>query len=599
MFQCVSRRCDLLGRMECNQWFWDEQGNCCEFGSGLKMTEEPKASVPHPDLPGLHAPVNERVTRALEQPDFGKFRSKRLFRFLHLFSGPRDVIGDALKELCDKEGIQLQVVSVDKVIGEGADLMNDEPYGQMLHNAGKGHYDAGNAGFLCGSFSRARYNRSGFGPPPVRSLQWIYGLEGNTAKQQAEAGRGTVLAVRGSNIIGAILDSQRNRKVPRCGTLENPPGSKSQEEGPAWQVPEIKKFLETFNATVADYNTCAFQEGMAVRWFKPGRLAGCLINLGSMAKTCRCESWVVHEALVGKAKTVAAAEYTEQFGMEYAKLVVASFKLTLQLEWWRHMVRVKASEVSQAQISWLASKERSQDVAEGPSKRIWEISDPELDTRPGRDGPPPKKMRREQENAHYVGGMRNPAISVSKLTRLKEVGMDIRRMWSHFVKDFPEVLDTARDYGSEHCYLEEKAKKEWTWALEGILKAGEFQDAVLKEPWEFTSPLNAKLWEAWFRCAADPEEHLVDWIRRGTPLGMAEEVPCCGIFPPVEEADDMDLLPPFLEDQMHLGNYKSFTEEPEHASIEIQRYLDKRLPSMCRMSGCWKSLEEGQCPGWP
>ena len=39
-------------------------------------------------------------------------------------------------------------------------------------------------------------------------------------------------------VIGAILKSQRKRKVPQSGTLENPPGSETREEGPAWELPE-------------------------------------------------------------------------------------------------------------------------------------------------------------------------------------------------------------------------------------------------------------------------------------------------------------------------------------------------------------------------
>ena len=34
--------------------------------------------------------------------------------------------------------------------------------------------------------------------------------------------------------------------MPQAGTLENPPGSSTREEGPAWELPEIKAFLDAF-----------------------------------------------------------------------------------------------------------------------------------------------------------------------------------------------------------------------------------------------------------------------------------------------------------------------------------------------------------------
>ena len=51
---------------------------------------------------------------------------------------------------------------------------------------------------------------------------------------------GTLLASRSVEVIGAILKSQRVRRVPQAGTLENPPGSTTREEGPAWELPEVK-----------------------------------------------------------------------------------------------------------------------------------------------------------------------------------------------------------------------------------------------------------------------------------------------------------------------------------------------------------------------
>ena len=54
-----------------------------------------------------------------ENPDFAKYKAERPFRFVHLFSGPRDVLKEALMTEAKKEGISLKVESYDK-LAEGA-----------------------------------------------------------------------------------------------------------------------------------------------------------------------------------------------------------------------------------------------------------------------------------------------------------------------------------------------------------------------------------------------------------------------------------------------------------------------------------------------
>ena len=104
-------------------------------------------------------------------------------------------------------------------------------------------------GFPYGSFSRARYNSAGDGPSPVRSGAEIYGMSSNNAAQQKEADRGTVLAVRSAMIINEVIQSARRRSILSTGTLENPPGSETKEEGSAWALPELISFEKDLGAT--------------------------------------------------------------------------------------------------------------------------------------------------------------------------------------------------------------------------------------------------------------------------------------------------------------------------------------------------------------
>ena len=111
-----------------------------------------------------------------------------------MFSGEVDVLGDCLKNMASKEGIQVEVYSLDKK-GEGdVDLAKDHPFLELKDEAEKHAFDAGHAGFPCNTFSRARWNMDFRGPPPVRSLQHIYGLPSNSAEEQLLADVGTLLA---------------------------------------------------------------------------------------------------------------------------------------------------------------------------------------------------------------------------------------------------------------------------------------------------------------------------------------------------------------------------------------------------------------------
>ena len=523
--------------------------------------------------------IPQRVRYAFDgAKDFGQFRARRSFVYLHLFSGGEDMIAKHLVNFGEKEGLGVLTVSVDQLVDKSMDLLADEPYGCMIRGAAAHDFDGAHAGFPCGSFSTARLN-AGKGPPPVRSLDHMYGLPGNSRSQQAEADRGTVLAVRAATLVKTVLDSQRSRRTPQVGTLENPPGSETKAEGPAWELPELREFLQGYKAVTAIYNTCAFMGKEKTKWFKPGRLSGCLDGLEKLARKCSCPGWMKHEPLVGKEMTAKAAKYPDALAEEIAKLVIDAWKLTLQLEYWRLMLESKKEQVSSLQLKWLQSKEKKQTGEKGragmleASKRVWYGTNVKDDQTPLQQ--PSKKARREAENELFIGGMRNPGKSIQKLTRIQEAGRDVGRLWDRFLKEHPEALEIARSYGSADCQFNETVLKAWAKNLEFFLPTKEFEECVVKEPWEYTSPLNAKLCDAWLRYAGDPEGDLVRWIRDGCPLGMSVEIPSSGIYPSTDENNDEVEAAEEIVNQLDLDNYKSFTEDLEQAEAEIQRYVDR------------------------
>eukprot|EP00435_Cladocopium_sp_Y103_P017963 s5122_g4.t1 len=393
--------------------------------------------------------VPDRVTKALKgAKSFKEFKERRVFNFVHFFSGVKDVLGEAVKRMADLQGIKVKVYALDKE--QGIDLSAQQPFGDMLDLTRTGEIDASHCGFPCGSFSRARY-REGSGPPPVRSSQWIYGLPTNSVRQQAEADLGSLLAIRSVQFTSDVLQSQRLRAVPDCGTLENPPGSEDQREGPAWMLPELVNFMRQFGGETADYNTCGFQQKERTRWWKPGRFGGKLTGMQLLVRKCNCPKFFRHEPLIGKEKTSRAAEYPAELCLEYAKLLMKNFNTVLELEWWRHQQATKESQLNEVKEKWAQSKNRriiSKPVPDDVMKdirgckRAWDAEDVDRDLFP-LPARPSKRARREEENRAYLGGMRNPKLALRKLTVLKEAGQDIHRLWTNFVKDMPEALEVA------------------------------------------------------------------------------------------------------------------------------------------------------------
>ena len=59
------------------------------------------------------------------------------------------------------------------------------------------------------------------------------------------------------------------------------------------------------------------------------------------------------------------------------------------------------------------------------------------------------------------------------------------------------------------------------------------------------------------------------------PLGMNKEIPCCGIFPKADDPEIEMEEAPELAEQLGMENYKSFTDEPEHARAELGRLVEE------------------------
>ena len=199
-------------------------------------------------------------------------------------------------------------------------------------------------------------------------------------------------------------------------------------------------------------------------------------------------------------------------------------------------MQAKSNLVNSLQAKWLDNEERRR-------KRVYEESNPsfvnplsqepkrlkveskateankvEEEALPSSSTGPSKKQVRETENEFFVGGMRNPAVAVSRLSQVRRVGEQIHAAWLNFIAQQPQALEAAQEYGSKEAKLDEKVLGNWIERLGDLLEISSSDGITLKEAMEFPSPLNAQMWDAWRVKARDPEQCIGQWAGRG-PTG--------------------------------------------------------------------------------
>ena len=471
-------------------------------GSRREATKEETNRSMGGKIPVVPARVQEALDKA---KDFGEFRDLRTFVFVHYFSGPEDKLAEAIVKVAKTAGLKVEVFSLDTKIDRNADLTRLEVYERWETKVEQGDLDGSHAGFPCGSFSRVRWVPGEDLPPPVRSLEEIYGLSSNDESQQREADRGTLLASRAAWLMQKQVKSQRERGVPEVATLENPPGSKDQHEGPAWRLPELMEVMKQTGSGLVDFNTCGYMSKEKYRYFKPARWAGRLEELTSLSRVRRCPPWVVHVQVRGKDTTVKSGVYPSELVDAVAAKIISSWKRTLNLEFWREELRRKGEKLSELRQKWLKNEEArvkksTARMPEQPLDLEKEIGTPTVIPRenPNVDHVPHstvtmnKKARRALENKFYLGGMRNPAEAVKRLWKLRDTGRMMRKEWVDFVKERPEALRLGERYGSAEAM-------EWELRLRTLLEAkmgesADVQESVERRPVE---SLDREVWRPW------------------------------------------------------------------------------------------------------
>ena len=335
----------------------------------------------------------------------------RTFIYVHHFAGKNDPLGAAIKEEAEFQSLKVKVISVEKDKDTG-DLLLDEPYNTHYMWAQRGYIDGYHSGFPCSTFSRLRFRDAPGLPKPVRTKLEPYGKKENNLHQQRECDDGTVLCCRSINMAKAVATRKQKSTVKPPTTMENPPPSNHPDHLSAWELPEMKKFLEEHEEKgmkVARFNTCAYEPHLKVgsKHFKPQQFVGSLLGMDTLCKTCNCGQPSNHEAIVGKEKSSASGEYPKELCAHLARLIVTQFKLMAREEWLKRRMTKLEITITEKKEELRAKEERSTSDDQG-SQRDKSYVTPSRTTK-SKTPSAPRKRRRQEDRGGIVLKSRSPS----------------------------------------------------------------------------------------------------------------------------------------------------------------------------------------------
>ena len=179
----------------------------------------------------------------------------------------------------------------------------------------------------------------------------------------------------------------------------------------------------------------------------------------------------------------------------------------------------------------------------------------------------------------FLGGMRNPAEVVKGMPNGQALGEEVYKAWQAFVGKDKRALKAAETYGTPECTLDPHTVGSLRAELRRLTESKGKQAAVLKQKYEYRSPLVGDIVEAWTRKARDPDTPLIRWIADGVPLGINLPLEMTGVFPKAEKDQEAEIQTDTLQ-QMSRGdiaNYSSVLENMEDAKLEVDRLVAKKI----------------------
>lgn len=113
----------------------------------------------------------------------------------------------------------------------------------------------------------------------------------------------------------------------------------------------------------------------------------------------------------------------------------------------------------------------------------------------------------------YVGGLRDPF----KVVNARVAMLRVRAAWEALVRKMPHATQVAESYGTKECYLDKRVVEEWKASLRKVFGAAAPKAVRIKGRYEYTSPRDPGLLEAWTNKSGDPRAGRPHIYRLPTP----------------------------------------------------------------------------------
>ena len=401
------------------------------------------------------------------------------------------------------------------------DFTSPEVFSEINKKARQQHYKWIHAAPPCSSFSRARRTDKWGSVPVLRSDEFPMGLPEVTHPKLTEANK----------IVRAL--SRLVRTQHRAGqgwSIENPANSL------IWQTTHFRQLAALPLVRMVVFDQCCH----GAEYKKPTGLLTNMVCFEQLAKRCPGQpTHPVHPPLAGKTwddngnwvwKTSLAAAYPTELCQAMANCY--------------HKVATSPPGATHP-IQWIGNN------------RV----DPLL--------PPACKIRRATEAEAAIGGLRDPAISVSKLPDLDKYGDSLNLVLAKFLDRDPSAVATLSSVTQGNC----EGFSEST-----ILLARRYVCMLVGIPWEkdmeeVYTP-QSRLLGALVQVSNDPDTSVPAWLAGSTPLGIELPIQTHGIFPTLSPQESMNLVkryaPPTVMDN-EFTNYSSYRECQEQAVAELTR----------------------------
>ena len=203
-------------------------------------------------------------------------KPKRRFRVLYLFSGaPRKSdVRSCIQQLCIAKGVELEMVEVDLILGDGHDLNDDEKWEEIAKRIKQGDFDAIIMSPPCSTWSRAVWSNK-IGPRPVRSRDFPHGFPWLKGELKEKAAIGSKLVLR----CVEVLDIAPPYTVCVWEHPEDLGRSRNGVPASVWQLEEVRRAAKKRRMETIAFHQCTY----GADYPKPTRLlsdAHGLLQLG-------------------------------------------------------------------------------------------------------------------------------------------------------------------------------------------------------------------------------------------------------------------------------------------------------------------------------